>query len=171
MRIMFLALILALLGAVTSVGAEESADFGLSIQDREDRFMLWNTCGQINLIVEQLDDQEIEMGLTTEDIATTVRSRLRAARLYGTSGIVPVLYMNVTAVSRGLAFHIRLEFKKLVFEPISGQENIAATWDIGSTGRGGAGYILSSVSQLTDRFIDEYLRVNEPACSRSPIDP
>lgn len=178
MRIMFLALILALPGAVTPIEAEESTDFGLSIQDRVARFELWNTCGQINLLVESLRDWEIERGLTTEDIATTVRSRLRAARLYGTSGvtsgpygIVPTLYVNVSASPRGLAFHVRLEFKKQVFDPISGQENLATTWIIGSTGQGDAGYILSWVSRLTDRFIDEYLRVNEPACSRSPIDP
>ena len=178
MRIMFLALTVVLLGAATPIGAEESADFEFSTQDRIDLFQLWNACGQINLLVETLRDVEIERGLTTEDLATTVRSRLRAARLYGTSGvtsgpygIVPALYVNVSAVSGVRAFHVRLEFKKQVFDPISGQENLAATWDIGSTGQGGAGYILSWVSRLTDRFIDAYLRVNEPACSRSPIDP
>ena len=50
-------------------------------------------------------------------------------------------------------------------------KGLAATWDRGVVGQGGGAYILSSVSRLTDKFIDEYLRVNESACSRSPIDP
>ena len=32
-------------------------------------------------------------------------------------------------------------------------------------------FILSAVSQLIDRFIDDCLRVNELACLRSSIDP
>ena len=173
MWIVFLALTLALLGAVTPIGAEESEDFVLSVQDRLDRFQLWNACEPINLLVEQLREVEIERGLTTEDIATTVRSRLRAARLYGTSGVIPgpYLYVNFSAVQRVRAFSVSLEFKKPVVDLISGQENRATTWDIRLTGQGDAGDILSSVSRLMDRFIDAYLRVNELACSRSPIDP
>ena len=173
MQILFLALILVLLGAVTPIEAEESGDFMLSVQDRRDRFQLWNACEPINLLVEQLREVEIERGLTTEDIATTVRSRLRAARLYGTSGFTPgpYLYVNFGAVERVPAFSLSLEFRKPVVDLISGQESRATTWDIKLTGQGDAGYILSWVSRLMDRFIDAYLRVNGLACSHSPLDP
>ena len=170
MKIVVLALTLALLGAVTPIGAEESADFGLFIEDSVDRFQLWNTCGQIGLLVENLRDEAIERGLREEDIATTVRSRLRGARLYGTISI-PILYVNVYTLSRGIAFDIGFNFRKMVFDPISGKSGVATTWERGTVGLGYAAYILSVVSQLTDEFIDEYLRVNEPACSRSPIGP
>ena len=79
MQIVFMAL--ALLGVVTPIGAEESEDFGRSIQDGIDRFQLWNACGPINLLVESPSYDAGNMGLTREAIATTVRSRLRSARL------------------------------------------------------------------------------------------
>ncbi len=45
-------------------------------------------------------------------------------------------------------------------------ENTATTWGVGSTGTHSRNpnFILSSVSQHTDKFIDEYLRVNADAC-------
>lgn len=114
------------------------------------------------------------MGLTREAIVTTVRSRLRAARLYSSSGSVlnPFLYVNVNTVPGGTGFNVDLHFQKRVSDPISGRDGIAATWHKSITGQSrDVGYILSGVSRLTDMFIDEYLGVNEPACSRSPIDP
>ena len=42
----------------------------------------------------------------------------------------------------------------------------AAVWEQGSTGthRRDASYVVGSVSQLLDRFLAEFLRVNESAC-------
>jgi len=47
-----------------------------------DRFDLWNNCAPMDLIVERLPDDATEIGLKKEAIETTVRSRLRAARLF-----------------------------------------------------------------------------------------
>ncbi len=137
----------------------------------DDTFRLGNVCEPVNLLVEELPHGAAEIGLTRGDIATTVRSKLRAARLYGTSRIIPVLYVNVNV--QGIAFSVRLEFRKMLFDPISEMANAATTWNKSMTGQSGsnADYILSTASLLTDMFIDEYLRVNEPACPRSPIDP
>ena len=161
MRIVLPALLLALLRAATPIDAEEVSSLDL--------FKLRNDCKPIYLAVEEVDEDSAGMGLTRDSITTTVRSRLRAARLYD-SEIGSYLYVRVGTVGR--AFTVILEFKKLLFDPISGRENAAATWDTSRIGEGwDAGYILSWVSQMTDEFIDEYLRVNEPACSRSPLDP
>ena len=48
----------------------------------------------------------------------------------------------------------------------TGLDNRAKTWDVASTGTHGQdpNFILSSVAQETDKFIDEYLRVNADAC-------
>jgi len=149
--------VVALLIAATPIYADEI-------------FQLGNVCEPIDLLVEGLPYDAAEIDLTREAIITTVRSRLRAARLYRTGGIIPVLYVNVNV--QGIAFSVSLEFKKMVFDPISGMEGVGTTWDKGITGQGrNADYILSTVSLLTDMFIDEYLRVNEPHCPRSPIDP
>jgi len=65
---------------------------------------------------------------------------------------------------------IRFEYKKVLYDPASERHWFAITWDLGRTGTHGSdsGFILSAVSEDTDKFIDEYLRVNEDACSRSP---
>ena len=91
-----MALLKALLGAMrgpvmavllfigTSVLAEEVSDL--------DRFQLWNDCRAMNLVVEGLNQDAAEIGLTREAIETAVRSRLRAARLYNADA-GPFLYV------------------------------------------------------------------------------
>ena len=78
------------------------------------------------------------------------------------------MYINV--VDR--AFNVQVHFvRKVVFVlPFREEDDKlfgpASTWDTGSTGTHGndPSYILSSVVRHTDKFIDEYLRVNESAC-------
>jgi len=94
-----------------------------------------------------------------------VRSRLRAARIYESSA-TPFLYVNVAIL--GPAFSINISFYKYVFDFVSAESHIAITWNKGSIGTQSqdSGYIISSVSRHIDKFIDEYLRVNEEACAR-----
>ncbi len=129
-----------------------------------DRFKLWNDCRPMELIVEDLDKDETDIGLTKDAITVAVRSRLRAARLYTAKRGPHYLYINVNVV--GTAFSYSVEYKKRVKDRASGLSTFATTWDTGGTGTHGpdASYILSLVSQYVDKFIDEYLRVNEDAC-------
>ena len=146
-----------LLGSATSLSA------------RLDLFELENGCKPIALIVEDMDREEVAMGLTQRAIITTVRSRLRAARLYQIQ-IGPYLYVRVHVV--GAAFSVRVAFNKVLFDPLSGLKFPATTWQQSTTGEGrDADRILSWIGQSTDMFIDEYLRVNAPACPRGPLDP
>ena len=150
-----LALTLLLIG--TALAQEEDVtDF--------DRFRLWLVCAPVSLIVEQLDEDAGEIGLTKEAIETAVRSRLRAARIYDADAS-PYLYVNVTVV--GSAFRVSFEFHKYVLDYVSNQSYYTTTWDTGVTGTYSSGpdYILGSVSRVSDHFIDEYLRVNTDACS------
>ena len=62
--------------------AEEVTDY--------DRFRLWNDCGPMKLVVENLPKAAADIGLTREAITTAVRSRLRAAHLYSTQ--MPCLF-------------------------------------------------------------------------------
>ena len=61
---------------------------------------------------------------------------------------------------------MRLEFNKRVSDSLSGESFRAATWHSASTGTHGrdADYILQGLSEGLDRFVLEYLRVNEAAC-------
>jgi len=133
-----------------------------------DRFQLWNDCAPMDLIVERLPDDATEIGLKKEAIETTVRSRLRAARLFD-AGKSQFLYVNVI-VTTGRAFSISFQYSKMIYDPASKSAGLAITWDSSGTGTHGSdsGYILSGVAEYIDEFIDEYLRVNEDACSRSP---
>jgi len=132
-----------------------------------DRFRLWNNCAPMDLIVEHLPDAATEIGLKKEAIETTVRSRLRAARLFD-AGKLQYLYVNVNVVGR--AHGISFEYNKYFYDPASELHGFAITWDSSGTGTHGSDsrYILSHVAEYIDKFIDEYLRVNEDACSRSP---
>ena len=168
MRIMFLVLVVALVTTVTSISAQYTEN------ELIDHFQLWHACQPVPLRVEPMKDAAVEMGLTREAIATTVRSRLRAARLYSSEDVTPgqpYLYVSVTTVRR--VFDVNIYFFRWLSDPITGVESFATTWIRGMVGHhgGDAGYVLSAVSRKTDEFIDAYLRVNESACSRSPIDP
>ena len=133
-----------------------------------DKFSLWNDCQAINLVIN-VDKEVADASLSVETVKTSVRSRLRAARLYTEEdyrddGLArPLLYVNVTSIDR--AFRIDFQFNKWTFDPLSDFSSFAAiTWKSGSTGVGGSTYIFSTLSQYTDQFIDEYLRVNAEAC-------
>ncbi len=151
-----------------------------------DLFQLWNNCGPINMLVANLSADADKIGLRKEDIETTVRSRLRAARIYL---VIPEPYLVAHVSVVGHAFSVDVEFKRTVRVPFRKappkvllnnltvfQTSVpleylvplghAATWEIGVTGTHGNSpeYILSSVAKFTDRFIDEYLRVNAVAC-------
>ena len=118
----------------------------------------------MELVVENLSEDAAQIGLTKEKIAIAVRSRLRAARLYEVSAHTPYLYVN--AAVRSLSFSIFIGYNKFVQDLVTGKTGPAPTWTIGGFGTHGedAGYILSGVAMYMDRFIDEYLRVNEDAC-------
>ena len=131
------------------------------------RFALWTGCQPMGLLVEQLPDDAANTGLTRDALQAAAESRLRAARLY-TSDTVRAnsyLYVNVNVVGR--AFAISLEFRKYVFDPATGGSGSATTWDTGTLGThgGNASFVLGSVSRNLDRFLVEFLRVNESACA------
>ncbi len=130
-----------------------------------DRFKLWNDCQPIGLAVEELPEDAKEIGLTKERIQTAVESRLRVAGIYDSDliGAEFWIYVNVNVVGRG--YSISFDFITLVRRPTLGYGS-AAIWNSGGTGThgGDGGFILQYVSEYTDQFINEYLRVNADAC-------
>ena len=132
--------------------------------DRQiDCFDLFNGCEPIDLVVENLTEDAAEIGLTKERIQTLAESRLLAARLYDADGGTH-LYVNVNVVGR--AFSEGLDYKKRLYDSVTGLSFRTTTWNddgVGTHG-GDAGYIMQIVSERLDRFILQYLRVNEAAC-------
>ena len=146
-----------------------------------ERFELWSGCLPMRYIVD-VDEDAREIGVTSENVNAAVESRLRGARLYTTeeSDSAPdsrlrggLLYAHISTRSLhvdvrvlGPAFSSTLRFGKLLHDPASGTRGLADTWVdhvLGTHGRDGT-YILRTVSELLDRFIARYLRVNETAC-------
>ena len=151
----FFALGVIICSAVSSAQAVEKVSIF-------DKFRLWNECKPISILVEFLPDRAEEIGLTKEAIEVAVRSRLRGARIFAASP--NYLYINVNLI--GSAFSTRLSFNKWLRDTDLGEGGMAETWDTGSVGTHGnnASYILGSISKYTDKFIEEYLRVNADAC-------
>ena len=156
-----------------------------AVTDAEEfmRFTYWTGCSPLRLGVAPSEDA-VTVGLTEGVITTAVRSRLRSARLYTDTNDreVPMLIVHVSVVNSrrrpGGAFSIEMALHKHLYDPLTGLSIPAQTNDIvgglyGKTGMysGNAYFILSMIAQAMDGFLDAYLRVNEPACSRSPIDP
>lgn len=154
----------------------------LFVTYRVDMFRLGQPCGKkIGLLVGDLTEGAKDIGLTKKSIETTVRSRLRGAKIYDdiqSFSDQPFLFVNASVVGR--AFHVRIELnqpltKSAIINPDTEQEVVteitqqAPTWETASLGTHGSdtGYILQAVAENTDEFIDEYLRVNETVCEAS----
>ena len=152
-------LVAALLLTVASASAGEVSD--------QDRFDLWNDCRPMLLVVEGLPDDAAAIGLAEDAITVAARSRLRAARIYteaGSEAEWSSLYINANVV--GPAYGISVKYRKYVNDLATMLEGAAITWVSSSTGTHGRDptYVSSNVAGHIDRFIDEYLRVNEDAC-------
>ena len=139
---------------------------GKTLLEQLKRFKLFAKCQPIKLLVEGLPPDASKINLTRESIQVTAESRLRSARLYHSEARY-TLYINVNIV--GPAYSVRLDFKKPVRDFFSNELfGMATTWDTGSIGLHGSDgrFILSSISQLMDHFLVEYLRVNEEVCQK-----
>ena len=156
------ALAAASLAVAVSVSAEEVSEF--------DRFRLWNECKPLYLHVRNQDQEATKIRLTKEQLEIAARSRLRAARIYAAevqSGPQLFLYVNVD-IGKGGTFLVSLQLWKWLKDELRAIKGFwqATTWNTYAFGTYGQDptTIVSLVSQLTDRFIDDYLRVNNSAC-------
>ncbi len=159
-------------GLVALLLASETAVNGQSASDFE-RFQLYNACRPMGLR-GHLGQSGHEDGIkiTLDHITPVVKSRLRAERLYSplkseSNGAFLEVSVNVAEVSPEVAAHtISLQYHKLITDAASGLENTAATWITDSGGSGGHDpeTISEVVTLVLDRFLKEYLRVNEGDC-------
>lgn len=134
--------------------------------DLLDRFKLYNACRPMEVLVEDFPNEARGLGLTRQGFEVAAESRLRAARLYSedrNENGGAYLYLMTTVVSR--AFTVEVHYKKVVTDDFQIAVP-ASTWRDGFIGTYGrdASYIMSSLSELLDQFLAEYLRVNEAEC-------
>ncbi|MCY3536197.1 MAG: hypothetical protein F4162_03245 [Synechococcus sp. SB0676_bin_10] len=145
-----------------TVGAQEASSASL-----DDQAALFTRCSRMRTVID-VQKNRIALGqsVPTQDaVRRAVTSRLRSARLFNDQEEDLFLHVHVHVV--GPAFSIGVELnKRLTDELYSGLSFLAPSWQTSSTGTSGNGssYIISSLGQALDRFIDEYLRVNEKNC-------
>ena len=137
-----------------------------TVSENVDRFKLFTRCQPLDIIVYVQGDEADEIDLTEERVRTMVESRLRAARLYASHESVPYLAVDILTLDDGPAFVRQIQLSKWNRDDRTGLEQGTFTWEsLGFGTHGGdAGFIMQGLSEDVDRFILEYLRVNEGYC-------
>ena len=170
----FIVIILTLIPSlifVTPLKAEEiiepsEEDFKKFSDNYIDQFKLWADCQPMHVVVENLSQEALNIGLTREALESTARSRLQAKNLYDhvTRLGKPWLYINVAVTSK--AHFANVQYRKKLFDRIAGKSSFATTWKkSGFVERhDGPEFILYYVSLVTELFIEEFLHVNADAC-------
>ena len=142
---------------------------GQDLLSRNEGSELFNDCGPMGLVVEELSDDATDIGLTEEALWALTESRLRAARLYPTDLPGPTTAMLFVRVHvAGGAFDLSIRYNKVVID-LSGTRSQSATWSTTDTHDGNLQRIVLSMSQHLDEFLAEYLRVNELACGSTTV--
>ena len=140
--------------------------FGTSSVAAEDE--LFAQCAQVKYFLlggEQKDLDKL-LSLTRDSIENAVESRLRSARLYNKAAR-QYLLVNITMMKPS-TYGVNLRLKRWLPDLGYGRGGVVTVWTTGSIGaHGGRGqYLLGVVSKHLDKFLAEYLRVNEEACAK-----
>lgn len=132
----------------------------------------------MGLSVDVRSDPASVFGPIKEDILVFARSRLRAMHLYTAhfrKAEGAFLHVKVEVVGNDIAqdvvraaFHVQVSYAKFMTDTDIKLEHLLPSWQTGTTGTYGRGpmLILRIVAEIIDNYIDEYLRVNGPACGR-----
>ena len=128
---------------------------------------------RVKVVVEGPPEAITRIGLTEERIRTRVELRLRALNLTPLSEEDPrgeFLYVSVNGVGRAYSIHVEFVRDVTYFVADSGLtytalRSLAASWTSGgSTGTHGDDptFVLNSLDQYLDQFLNEYLKANAP---------
>ena len=172
------ALVLALNPVVQAGAAElgpplshaEALEAGLiSEADARELFQLWNKCRPIGFELKLYGGKSL--GLTRDTIKTLVRDRLKAARLYTENYEPPEKRLEMLVRVGGPAnpaFSYLMLFIKRMKDEETGLHLDATGWlkDAFGAHQGERAVVLFHISQALDKFIDEYLRVNDTECGK-----
>ena len=134
---------------------------------KSDRFQLWNGCQPVALAVAFKEPKRSKIDLTKEVIEATVRSRLRTARIYGgkDTAVTAFFVEVIQVIESPPLFRVKFEHIKVLMDEMSEVRDFSRTWfEYRWTGAKDTATVPSVLAQSSDKFIDEYLRVNADAC-------
>lgn len=170
------------------IAPENTVEFQVPTILDDDAYQLWNECKKIRPMT-YISTSLSEKGLETARVATLFESRLRAARIFAAvkkmdsledlKNLVNTDHLNVIVESvifddtKFLAgatiYTISLEYVRIIDDLGFGQGGSVVLWDLDEFGFGGTpevakSSIMETLSEFADKFVSEYLRVNEQAC-------
>ena len=130
------------------------SETGLEVENHEEVFVL----------IENLNSDALDIGLTKRRIESRVNVRLRQINLKPATYRAEALYINIIVV--GGAYNIIVDFTRptLFFKGEDlYQIGLAKVYSLGVTGTHGRDpdYIISALDGLLDRFLSDYLDVND----------
>lgn len=132
------------------------------------RFNLYNACRPIELLVESPSEGSKAEGITEDLLRWAAESRLRAFRLYTESSAEAgntILYVR-GGLNRG-DVELQVDYLKLIHDPESGRKLSTSLWSRRFTYSGWIWHAKTAseeLSKMVDKFLMEYLRVNENHC-------
>ena len=138
-----------------------------------ERFQLFNRCRPMQVLIGFQGRDRTALGLNETRLSAAVESRLRSARLFTkdrSASNGSILYAHIHIV--GAAFSISLVYEKSLRDPVTTTELTATTWRssfLGTHANDGNS-LVQTLSEMTDRFLVEYFRVNEEECGSASTD-
>ena len=144
-----------------------------NLENRLNRIKLYNHCRPMELVVESPSAFAVGRGITEELLRWAAESRLRAARLYtdsSTDAGNTILYVRGDLLwpePSKCVVELWVDYLKIVHDPESGEETARLLWskkfrqhiECHKTVR-------EEIPKMVDKFMVEYLRVNEKDCPR-----
>jgi len=152
-----------LLAGLLSLTFGAQADDPMDLTHRN----LFALCAPMNFIVEPVKEHlSRKIGLADEVIENEIETRLRAAHLYNANAS-QYLSVNVNLSDSGDFFGPSLSLNRYVNDMGFGIGGFVTVWNTGTVGMhdGNSKHILNTVTLQLDKFITNYLRVNEMECS------
>ena len=158
----FAAVAVALMASALSFPA--SGETNRTPEEMRERFQLFAKCRPLSLDVVYGNTAAPNDDYTRSVIRAAAESRLRSARIY--NELSPYT-LNVQVLVLGNFAEFSVGFKKYVHDHMSGYWRFVTTWEVRtlSPDFGDLTDVLSDMSRHLDRFLADYLRVNEEACN------
>ena len=159
----------AVLAVATTAVAQVATDSG-------PRFELFGFCNPMATRIQARFREDVDPNnhwVAVDRVHNLVESRLRAARLY----LAPDSYfagldihdrLSIHFLFNGRAVFVELSYEKHLDDPSSGERALVSTWTLRSLGlhnRDGNS-LMQTLSEMVDRFVLEFLRVNDEDCRR-----
>ena len=129
-----------------------------------DRFQLFTRCEPLSATVSVERSSPYVENLEDADLQQVVHAGLETAGLLREEELPPFLYVTVGILH--WAYVARVELMKEVTDPLTKLGGVATTWREYRYGihSGDPSFVISSLSNAFNTFLDEYRRVNEAYC-------